>query len=566
MTNSFFQTKVHPDDMKLLAVHTPWGLYEWTVMPMGVRNAPAAHQRRMSTALRHLIGKICHVYLDDIIIWSQTLEEHEKNVRLVLDALRAAHLFCSLKKTSLFNLEIDFLGHHISERGIEPDASKVARILDWPTPRKANDVRAFLGLVRYLANHLPALADHARILTPLTTKNAELEFPLWNERHATAFQAIKELVTSPQCLTTIDHDNPGKNKIFLTCDTSDYRTGAVLSWGETWKSARPVAFDSTQLREAELNYPVHEKELLAIIRGLKKWRVELLGGPVQVFTDHRTLENFVTQKGLSRRQARWAEYLAQFDLTISYLKGEENTGADALSRLQIEDNKTTDTPSTPTTAAVVSSSFQINVDDSFARDIVAGYVDDPFCRKLTALIGSLPGLEQREGLLFVANRLVIPRVNPLREKLFHLAHDASGHFGGDKTYATLRTAYYWPNMRRDLLESYIPGCVECMRNKSSTTSTAGPLHLLPIPDARGDSVAIDFIGPLPEDQGYNTIITMTDRLNADLRIVPCRDSISAEQFAVLFFDNWYCENGLPLDIVSNRDKLFFPGSGSRYTS
>lgn len=298
---------------------------------------------------------------------------------------------------------------------------------------------------------------------------------------------------------------------------------------------------------------MHEKELLAIIRGLKKWRVELLGGPIQVYTDHRTLENFVTQKGLSRRQARWAEYLAHFDLTISYLKGEENTGADALSRLQLDDDIS---HSEQTAAAMVTSSFQINLDESFTKDVLTGYVDDPFCRKLKALVGSLPGLEEREGLLFVANRLVVPRVNPLREKLFHLAHDASGHFGGDKTYATLRSAYYWPNMRRDLLESYIPGCVQCMRNKASTTSIAGPLHPLPIPDARGDSVAIDFIGPLPEDEGFNTIITITDRLNADLRIVPCRDNISAEQFAVLFFDNWYCENGLPLDIVSDRDKLF----------
>lgn len=553
MTNSFFQTKVHPDDMHLLAVHTPWGLYEWTVMPMGVRNAPAAHQRRMSTALRHLIGKICHVYLDDIIIWSQTLEEHEINVRKVLEALRAAHLFCSLKKTSLFNLEIDFLGHHISARGIEPDKTKIARILDWPEPRKANDVRAFLGLVRYLANHLPALADHARILTPLTTKTADLDFPIWTRAHASAFQGIKDLVTSPQCLTTIDHDNPGNNKIFLTCDASDYRTGAVLSWGETWETARPVAFDSAQLREAELNYPVHEKELLAIIRGLKKWRVELLGGPIQVYTDHRTLENFVTQKGLSRRQARWAEYLAHFDITISYLKGEENTGADALSRLQIDD----DIPSTKhLTAAVTTSVLQLELDKTFLKDIITGYVDDPFCKKLTALVGSLPGLTKRDGLLFVANRLVIPRVNPLREQLFHLAHDASGHFGGDKTYAALRSSYYWPNMRRDLVESYIPSCVDCMRNKSSTTSTAGLLHPLPIPDGRGDSVAIDFIGPLPEDQGFNTIVTMTDRLNADLRIVPCRDNVSAEQFALLFFDHWYCENGLPLDIVSDRDKLF----------
>lgn len=225
-------------------------------------------------------------------------------------------------------------------------------------------------------------------------KAAELEFPLWSNKHEQAFRAIKDLVTSLKCLTMIDHDNPSNNKIFLTCDVSDYRMGAMLSWGETWETARPVAFDSTQLQEAELNYPVHKKELLAIIRGLKKWHIKLLGQPAQVYTDHRTLENFVTQKGLSQWQACWAEYLAHFDLTISYLKGEENTDADALSHLQIDDSPTI-------IAAIPTSVLQIDLDKTFLKNIINGYVDDTFCKKLTMLVGSLPGLSQKDGLLFV---------------------------------------------------------------------------------------------------------------------------------------------------------------------
>jgi hypothetical protein len=253
----------------------------------------------MTAALRHLIGKICHVYLDDIIIWSQTLEEHEANVATILDALRAAHLYCSTKKTSLFNTEIDFLGHHILARGIEADNSKTARILDWPQPRKAKHVRSFLGMVRYLAEHLPDVARHTQVLMALMTKEAELSFLPWTMAHQTAFDAIKELVVSPKCLTTIDHDNPGENQIFLTCNASDYAMGAMLSWGPMRESARLVAFDSTQLRIAELNYPVHKKELLAIMRALKKWRLDLLGAHIHVYTDHRTLQNFATQRNLS---------------------------------------------------------------------------------------------------------------------------------------------------------------------------------------------------------------------------------------------------------------------------
>jgi hypothetical protein len=168
-------------------------------------------------------------------------------------ALRNAHLYCSPKKTSLFNTEIDFLGHHILARGIEVDSSKVTCILDWPQPRNATDIRAFLGIVHYLSDHLPNVAEHTRVLTALTTKAAELSFPPWENAHKLAFQAIKDLVVSPHCLTTVDHDDPGNNKLFLTCDVSDYATGAVLSWGLTWETARPVAFDSMQLRSTELN-------------------------------------------------------------------------------------------------------------------------------------------------------------------------------------------------------------------------------------------------------------------------------------------------------------------------
>jgi hypothetical protein len=271
MTNSFFQTRVHPDDVGKTAVSTPFGLYDWLVMPMGLKNAPAVQQRRLTAALREHIGRICHVYLDDIVIWSDTLDEHKIHVGLVLEALRKHKLYANLKKSKFFVYELEFLGHKISRRGIEACDNKAAKILDWPVPRSVSDVRAFLGLVRYIASFLPKLATYTRVLNPLTSKFAEKCFPEWTERHQEAFEAIKELVVSHECLTVINHDDPGDNKIFVMCDTSDYSTGAVLSWGESWETARPVAFDSGPLKDAELNYPVHEKELLAIIRALKKW-------------------------------------------------------------------------------------------------------------------------------------------------------------------------------------------------------------------------------------------------------------------------------------------------------
>ena len=269
---------------------------------MGLRNSPAIHQQRVTAALRELLGRICHIYLDDIVIWSNTVAEHTEHVRLVLEALRAAKLYCNPKKCQFFLLELEFLGHHISARGIEASSSKIDKVLNWPVPQNSTEVRSFLGLVRYISWYLPKLADYTVILTPLTTKEARKDFPVWSGEHQVAFEAIKALVVSRECLTVIDHGNMKDNKVYVTCDTSDWRTGATLSFGPTWELARPVAFDSMQLKGAEKNYPVHEKEMLAIIRALKKWRSDLLGIPIFVYTDHRTLQNFDTQCDLSRRQ------------------------------------------------------------------------------------------------------------------------------------------------------------------------------------------------------------------------------------------------------------------------
>lgn len=159
-------------------------------------------------------------------------------------------------------------------------------------------------------------------------------------------------------------------------------------------------------------------------------------------------------------------------------------------------------------------------------------------------------------MLYVGERLVIPRVPEVRELLFQLAHDSLGHFGGDKSYLALWDSFYWPLMKKDLENAYIPGCVQCQHNKAPTSKPAGPLHSLPVPDARFTCVALDFVGPLPEDEGFDYLLTITDRLGADIRLIPCKKDISAERCAALFFDSWYCENGLPLELILDRDKLF----------
>jgi hypothetical protein len=554
MTNSFFQTRMHPDDVHLTAVNTPWGLYEWLVMPMGIRNAPAIHQRCVTAALRPFIGKICHVYLDDIVIWSNTLEEHVRNVRTILQALEEAKLYCNPKKTKLFCHEIHFLGHRISARGIEPDEGKADRIKNWPTPKSASDVRSFLGLVRYLAAFLPKLAKFTISLEELTRKECDKDFPGWKPRHQASFEAIKQLVMSTDCLTTIDPRLMPEHKIFVTTDASDTGSGAILSFGTSYDTARPVAYDSRSFKGAELNYPVHEKELLAIIRALSKWRTDLLGFRFEIWTDHKTLIHFENQRDLSRRQARWMEFLSQYDASINYIPGDNNSVADALSRLP--ESSLQSIASLFTSPKNRSTKSTLQLDTSMLSAIKDGYLTDPFITKISSASTGMDNIKKENDFWFINDRLVIPDVKHVRESLFRLAHDSMGHFGPGKCIPSLKDSFYWPNMRRDLETAYIPSCPACQRNKSKTTKPIGPLHPLPVPDGRCDSVAIDFIGPLPFDNGFDTIITFTDRLGSDIQIIPSVSSLTADKLAEIFFDKWYCENGLPLDIVSDRDKLF----------
>ena len=284
--------------------------------------------------------------------------------------------------------------------------------------------------------------------------------------------------------------------------------------------------------------------------------------------------------------------MSQYDAKIVYVKGEDNTVADALSRVSNETTLSTkvtmtvgrayaycqgneddmvgatteDLTASPLSTvcalaargpAPVCATFSITADKTLLGKIKNRYKDDRWVQDtLVKAKGSVPGIQHTNGLWYVGERLIVPRAGNICETLFRLAHDVLGHFGFDKTYAALRSSYYWPNMRCDLETAYVPGCAECQRNKASTSKPIGPLHSLPVPDQRGDSMVMDFIGPLPLDGEFDTILTLTDRLGSDIRLVSCRSDLTAEQLAVLFFDEWYCKNGLPVDIICDRDKLF----------
>ncbi|GAA5918691.1 hypothetical protein JCM1841_006242 [Sporobolomyces salmonicolor] len=514
-------------------------------MPQGLCNAPATHQARVNEALRHLVGVCCQAFVDDIIIYSNSMAEHEENCRAVLSALRAAGLYCSKKKTDLFTLRTVFLGHVISRDGIEADPSKTDKIKNWPRPKTVSHVRGFLGLVQYLRKFIPRLVEHTAVLTPLTRKGLTNVEDLWTDKEERAFLAIKRIVSSLPVLKAVDQDS--KEPIWLMTDASKVGIGAVLLQGEDWKTALPCGFYSRQYIPAEKNYLTHKQELLAVVAAMKEWRIDLLGVHFHVLTDHDTLKHFGTQATLSKRQARWTETLADYDYELSYIPGKLNTVADSLSRFSFPGN-------VPEVA--VCGISEVSLSNAVVSRLKAGYLEDSFCVQVVRNLGSSKEFSMKDGLIyFESNRIVVPAVKELREALLHDGHDALSHLGSKKTLSSLSSSFFWPGMRKDM-ERYVESCDGCQRHKSRTTRKAGELHSLAVPPRTFSDVALDFVGPLPSSDGKDILLTITDRLTGYTRLFPCRSKDGAKEIADIFFRGWFALFGLLERVVSDRDKLF----------
>ena len=343
------------------------------------------------------------------MIYADTLEEHRTRVHQVLSALRAAKLFCSPKKTKLAGSSCEFLGHVITRDGLLADPEKIGKIRNWTVPRTARQVRGFLGLVQYLKKFIMRLAEFTATLTPLTKKGMTDISGRWGEPEQAAFEGIKETMTSLPCLKPMDYAK-GPDPIWLMTDASNVGIGAVLMQGPTWQMAHPLGYYSRQYIPAEKNYPTHEQEQLAIIAAVKHWRMDLQGVHFTVLTDHATLTSLPTQDTLSKRQARWMEAMADYDMEIVYVEGAKNTVADSLSRFSFP----------PDVASMrVAGVSQSMLSPSILQRVKDGYLMDAFCKQMLDNVSSMPGVELIEGVLYFENRMVIPADAPLREEILH---------------------------------------------------------------------------------------------------------------------------------------------------
>ncbi|KEP44919.1 putative Pol polyprotein/retrotransposon, partial [Rhizoctonia solani 123E] len=327
MTNAYEQIRIVPEHVKKMAFKTVYGTFYSNVMQQGDCNAPSTFQRLMTHLFRHWIGRGIYVYLDDIFVYSNTIEEHERLMQVVVDILTKVQLHLSGKKCDLYVDKMECLGHVIDHEGIHADTDKMSVLRSWPAPRNAHDIQCFLGLVQYLAAYMPDLLAYSGPISELTCKGRAF---LWTPIHERCFENIKALACRAPILRLVEFskDEP----VWLITDASVAGVGCMYGQGKEWRSLRPAGFHSRKFTPAQMSYRTHEQELLAIIEGLLKWEDKLLGRRFRVLTDHNSLKWLKTQPDLSRRQVRWLEYLSRFDFDIEYIPGASNEIADALSR------------------------------------------------------------------------------------------------------------------------------------------------------------------------------------------------------------------------------------------
>lgn len=540
LMSGYHQLLITPSDTHKTAFRTRYGHYEFKVLPFGLTNAPATFMRLMNDIFRSLLDVCVLVYLDDILIYSATSAEHVEHVTRVLQLLRENRLFAKMSKCEFFKTSLGFLGHIISGAGIRPDPAKIQAIQDWPVPTNTTEVRSFHGLASYYRKFIRGFSAIAAPLTALTGSRSAFA---WSPAAQDAFEALKLALTSPPVLQPFrDTSDP----LRVTTDASDVAVGAELSQfvDGAW---HPVAFESRKLTPAECNYPVHERELLAVVNALRVWRHYLEGRRFSVLSDHHSLQYFQSQPTLSKRQAGWLALLQEFDYDVNYKPGRDNVVADALSRVVCAINASTALPD-----------LLVRLRGAYSADALVQGLKTRLAQGESDTDYAFDSAGMLFRLVDGEPRFYVPDAPELRTALLREAHDSvvAGHLGAAKTLEVLSRTFWWPQMSTTI-HDYCRSCDGCQHSKASNHRPPGLLMPIPAPEEPWSTVTMDFITSMPRTpRGFDAVCAFVDKTTRRMHWAPLKGTASAPDVAKLFFDTVFRLHGLPRVILSDRDAKF----------
>ncbi|KAL0544115.1 hypothetical protein IC582_019226 [Cucumis melo] len=560
LRSGYHQLRIKDEDIPKTAFRSRYGHYEFIVMSFGLTNAPAVFMDLMNRVFREFLDTFVIVFIDDILIYSKTEAEHEEHLRMVLQTLRDNKLYAKFSKCEFWLKQVSFLGHVISKAGVSVDPAKIEAVTGWTRPSTVSEVRSFLGLAGYYRRFVENFSRIATPLTQLTRKGAPF---VWSKACEDSFQTLKQKLVTAPVLTVPD----GSGSFVIYSDASKKGLGCVLM-----QQGKVVAYASRQLKSHEQNYPTHDLELAAVVFALKIWRHYLYGEKIQIFTDHKSLKYFFTQKELNMRQRRWLELVKDYDCEILYHPGKANVVADALSR-KVSHSAALITRQAPlhrdferaeiavSVGAVTTQLAQLTVQPTLRQRIIDAQSNDPYLVEKRGLAEAGQAVEfslSSDGGLLFERRLCVPSDSAVKTELLSEAHSSpfSMHPGSTKMYQDLKRVYWWRNMKREVAE-FVSKCLVCQQVKAPRQKPAGLLQPLSIPEWKWENVSMDFISGLPRTlRGFTVIWVVVDRLTKSAHFVPGKSTYTASKWAQLYMSEIVRLHGVPVSIVSDRDARF----------
>lgn len=594
LASGYWQIELSEDARQKSAFCTTSGLYQFRVMPFGLTNSPATFQRLMERVLAGLQWQICLVYIDDIIIFGRTVEEHLAQLQTVFSRLKAAGLKLKPKKCHLFKRKVHYLGHMVSEDGVETDPEKTEAIRRWERPATVTDVRSFLGICSYYRRFVPDFASLAKPLIKMTEKTSTFE---WRQPQEEAWQKLKEkLMTAP----VLAYPDPASTFV-LDTDASNEGIGAVLSQIQNGEE-RVIAYGSRVLTKQERRYCVTRRELLAVVYFVKYFRHYLVGKRFTLRTDHAPLRWLQSFKEPEGQVARWLETLDSYDYELIHRPGIKHINADAMSRGPCHqcsgshegEKIRTGRQKKPEARAVKTRSQKdsqpctetwLTAFTFDSEDMRQAQDNDPVLAQVKTWIekqerppfeeiswegqetkfywGQFNALQMTHGLMTrrlerevfgPKIQILVPR--ELRHQVMEECHEArtAGHLGRNKTLNNVKRRFLWPGMRVDC-DVHVRTCEACARYKTSGKTRRAGMKTFQV-GLPMERLCIDIAGPFPETpDGNKYCLIITDWFTKFVEIHPMRNQ-EAETVAQVVARDYISRYGVPREIHTDQGRQF----------
>ncbi|GJS22659.1 putative reverse transcriptase domain-containing protein [Tanacetum coccineum] len=490
--------------------------------PFGLTNAPAVFMDLMNRVCKPYLDKFVIVFIDDILIYSKSKQEHEEHLKIILELLKKEELYAKFSKCEFWLPKVQFLGHVIDNKGIHVDPAKIESVKDWASPKTPTEIRQFLGLAGYYRRFIEGFSKIAKPMTKLTQKKVKFE---WGDKQEAAFQLLKQKLCSAPILALPE----GSEDFIVYCDASKKGLGAVLMQRE-----KVISYASCQLKIHEKNYTTHDLELGAVVFALKIWRHYL--------------------------QRRWLELLSDYDCDIRYHLGKANVVADALSRKEREPplrvRALVMTIGLDLPKQILNAQTEARKPENIKSEDVGGMLIEN--AKYPEAIRTEKLEPRTDGTLCLNGRSWLPCYGDLRTVIMHESHKSkySIHPGSEKMYQDVKKLYWWPNMKADIA-TYVSKCLTCAKVKAEHQRQSGLLVQPEIPQWKWDNIMMDFVTKLPKSsQGYDTIWVIVDRLTKSAIFIPMKETDPLEKLARLYLKEVVTRHGIPVSIICDRDPRF----------